>query len=109
MPYRQHRYPTRVVNGSKEEVFEAVREAIADAGKGGGYILAAAHSHEAVTVDRLRWMLEADKEYGLYPLEPESRWAACFRLSEPGSDAGGSNPSPSTSEWSIRSLYPCFT
>jgi len=62
-----------LVNGSKEEVFEAVREAIADAGKGGGYILAAAHSHEAVTVDRLRWMLDADKEYGLYPLETESR------------------------------------
>jgi len=58
-----------LVDGSKEEVFEAVRKAIADAGKGGGYILAPDHSHEDVMVDRLQWMLEAAREYGRYPLK----------------------------------------
>jgi uroporphyrinogen decarboxylase len=62
-----------LVKGSREEVYEAVRGAIADAGSGGGFILAADHSHEDVSAKRLRWMLEAGKEYGLYPLELENR------------------------------------
>ena len=58
-----------LVNAPREEVFETVRRAIADAGKGGGFILAADHSHEDVSVDRMRWMLEAAGRYGRYPLE----------------------------------------
>ncbi len=47
---------------------EAVRKAIADAGPGGGYILAPDHSHPEISVQRLRWMKEAVDEYGQYPL-----------------------------------------
>jgi uroporphyrinogen decarboxylase len=57
-----------LVDGSREEVCEAVRRAIADAGIGGGYILAPTHSHKDVSVQHLRWMLEAAEEYGQYPL-----------------------------------------
>jgi uroporphyrinogen decarboxylase len=58
-----------LVDGSSEEVSDAVRQAIHDAGGGGGYILAPNHSHGTVSVERLRWMLEAAHEYGSYPLE----------------------------------------
>lgn len=57
-----------LVSASKEEVYETVREAISDAGAGGGFILAADHSHEGVSLERLRWMLEAGRKYGNYPL-----------------------------------------
>lgn len=53
-----------LVDAPREEVFEAVRRAIADAGKGGGFLLAAAHSHEDVSVERMKWMLEAAGKYG---------------------------------------------
>jgi uroporphyrinogen decarboxylase len=58
-----------LVDASREEVFEAVRRAIHDAGRGGGYIVAPDHSHPNISVDRLRWMVEAVEKYGLYPLE----------------------------------------
>jgi len=57
-----------LVDATKEEVFEAVRKAIQDAGQGGGYILAPDHSHPEISVERLRWMKEAGEEYGNYPL-----------------------------------------
>jgi uroporphyrinogen decarboxylase len=57
-----------LVDGSREEVTGAVKQAIHDAGEGGGYILAPNHSHGTVSVERLRWMLEAAHEYGKYPL-----------------------------------------
>jgi len=57
-----------LVDATREEVFEAVRQSIADAGRGGGYILAPDHSHPGISVERLRWMVEAAKEYGRYPL-----------------------------------------
>jgi uroporphyrinogen-III decarboxylase len=57
-----------LVSGTREEVFEAVRHAIQDAGRGGGFILSPAHNHSGVSVDRLRWMLEAAHRYGDYPL-----------------------------------------
>ncbi|MCP5039380.1 MAG: uroporphyrinogen decarboxylase, partial [bacterium] len=47
----------------------AVKKAIHDAGRGGGYILSAAHSHPFVDAERLEWMLEAAHEYGRYPLQ----------------------------------------
>lgn len=58
-----------LVDATREEVFEAVRRSIADAGRGGGYILAPDHSHPDISVQRLRWMVEAAEEYGRYPLE----------------------------------------
>lgn len=57
-----------LVSGTREEVFEAVRQAIREAGPGGGYILSPEHNHAGVSVQRLRWMLEAVREYGAYPL-----------------------------------------
>jgi len=55
-----------LVDATKEEVFVAVKKAIADAGKGGGYIVAPTNSHPEMSVQRLRWMIEAVKEYGAY-------------------------------------------
>jgi uroporphyrinogen decarboxylase len=58
-----------LVDAGREEVFEAVRQAIKDAGPGGGFILAPDHSHPAISVQRLKWMVEAAGEYGDYPLD----------------------------------------
>jgi uroporphyrinogen decarboxylase len=60
-----------LVDGTREEVFEAVRQAILDAGPGGGYILGPDHSHATVSAQRLRWMVEAVETYGYYPLKLE--------------------------------------
>jgi uroporphyrinogen decarboxylase len=57
-----------LVDASRDEVLEAVRQAISDAGRGGGYILAPDHSHPGISVERLRWMVEAAHKYGGYPL-----------------------------------------
>ncbi|MFX1412993.1 MAG: uroporphyrinogen decarboxylase family protein [Promethearchaeota archaeon] len=54
--------------GSKEEVFNAVKSAIKTAGQGGGFIVSAANMHPGVNVQNLRWMVEATKEFGEYPL-----------------------------------------
>jgi len=58
-----------LVDASKDEVFEAVRRSIEAAGRGGGYIVAPTNSHPDVSVERLRWMVEAAREYGRYPLD----------------------------------------
>ncbi|NPV59460.1 MAG: hypothetical protein HPY75_07330 [Actinobacteria bacterium] len=62
-----------LVDATREEVFDAVRQAIRAAGEGGGFILAPDHSHPDISVERLRWMVEAAHEYGTYPLrlQPE--------------------------------------
>ncbi len=57
-----------LVDATREEVFADVKRRIADAGKGGGYILAPTNSHPNMSLERLRWMLEAVEEYGRYPL-----------------------------------------
>ena len=54
--------------GTKDEVFAAVKHAIKTAGPGGGYIVSAANMHPTVKVDNLRWMVEATKEFGNYPI-----------------------------------------
>jgi uroporphyrinogen decarboxylase len=59
-----------LVDASRAEVFEAVRQSIEAAGRGGGYIVAPTNSHHGMSVQRLRWMLEAVEEYGWYPLPP---------------------------------------
>ena len=57
-----------LVRGSRQEVEAAVKKAIADAARGGGYVLSAAHSHPFVDPQRLRWMVEAAHRYGRYPI-----------------------------------------
>ena len=54
--------------GTKEEVFNAVKYAIKTAGPGGGFIVSAANMHPHVKVQNLRWMVEATREFGNYPL-----------------------------------------
>jgi len=58
-----------LVKGTRAEVDTAVKHAIRDAGRGGGFILSAAHSHPFVDAERLRWMVEAAHEHGRYPLD----------------------------------------
>jgi Uroporphyrinogen decarboxylase (URO-D) len=58
-----------LVDASKDEVYEAVRQSIADAGAGGGYIIAPTNSHPGMSPQNIRWMLEATEKYGRYPLD----------------------------------------
>ena len=57
-----------LVYGTKKEVYDAVKYAIKTAGPGGGFIVSPANMHPAVKVPNLRWMVEATKKYGEYPL-----------------------------------------
>ena len=54
--------------GSKEEVYDAVKFAIKTGGPGGGFIVSAANMHPAVKVQNLKWMVEATRKFGNYPL-----------------------------------------
>ncbi len=58
-----------LVDGTKEEVEDAVKYAIKILGLGGGYILSPSNSHPAMSLQRLKWMIEATKKYGTYPLQ----------------------------------------
>jgi uroporphyrinogen decarboxylase len=58
-----------LVDASRDEVFAAVRQAIVDAGGGGGYIVAPTNTHPDMDLEHLRWMIEAAHTYGSYPLE----------------------------------------
>jgi uroporphyrinogen decarboxylase len=56
-------------NGSREDVIEAVRECIFNAGKNGGFILSSSNSiHSSVKPENYLTMIEAAKEYGNYPI-----------------------------------------
>jgi len=57
-----------LVDATKEEVYDAVKYAIKTGGPGGGFVVSAANMHPGVNVPNLRWMVEATKEYGTYPL-----------------------------------------
>ncbi len=58
-----------LVDGTKEDVYNEVKYAIKTAGLGGGFIVSAANMHPGVNVPNLRWMVEATKKYGEYPLK----------------------------------------
>jgi len=58
-----------LVNGTKEEVTDAVKEVIKKLGHGGGYMLSPANFHPHMSVKRIKWMIEAGKEFGTYPLK----------------------------------------
>lgn len=49
-----------LVDGTRQEVDEAVRKAVADTG-GGGFILAPTHTHGGLNVENVRWMIEAGR------------------------------------------------
>jgi uroporphyrinogen decarboxylase len=56
-------------HGSTSDVREAVRQAIADAGNGGGYIVSSSNSiHSSCKAENLRAMVEAVHEFGRYPI-----------------------------------------
>ncbi|MDY6796663.1 MAG: uroporphyrinogen decarboxylase family protein [Actinomycetota bacterium] len=58
-----------LVDAGKEEVYEAVRCSIEDAGSGGEYTLSPTNSHTSIDAQCLAWMLEAVEKYGRYPLD----------------------------------------
>lgn len=51
-----------------EEVYKSVKYAIKTAEPGGGFIVSPVNMHPAVKVQNLKWMVEATKKYGEYPL-----------------------------------------
>jgi len=58
-----------LVNDTKKEVEDAVKYAIKILGPGGGYILSPSNSHPAMSYQRIKWMIEATKKFGTYPLQ----------------------------------------
>ena len=59
-----------LTHGTLDEVESAVKETIAKAGVGGGYILASSNSiHPAVNPNNYRKMVESAREFGKYPLD----------------------------------------
>ena len=58
-----------LVNGTQKEVEDAVKYAIKKLGPGGGYILSPSNSHPAMSYQRIKWMIEATKKFGEYPLQ----------------------------------------
>jgi uroporphyrinogen decarboxylase len=55
--------------GSQKEVEAAVKKAIEIAGPGGGFMVSSTNIHPAVRPENLRWMIEATKKYGAYPIK----------------------------------------
>ncbi len=57
-----------LVDATKQEVEQAVANAINAMGRGGGFMISPANFHPNITVDRLKWMIEAANKLGVYPL-----------------------------------------
>jgi uroporphyrinogen decarboxylase len=58
-------------HGTAEEVEAAVKECIAQAAIGGGFILSSSNSiHSSVNPENYRAMIEATRKFGSYPLRP---------------------------------------
>lgn len=58
-----------LVKGTQKEVEYAVKFAIKALGPKGGYILSPSNSHPAMSYQRIKWMIEATKKFGRYPLK----------------------------------------
>jgi uroporphyrinogen decarboxylase len=59
-----------LTHGTQNNVVEAVKETIAKAGVGGGYILASSNSiHPGVNPQNYKAMVQAAREFGQYPLD----------------------------------------
>jgi uroporphyrinogen decarboxylase len=58
-----------LVDASKEEVEQSVRDAIKAMGYGGGFMISPANFHPTISPERLKWMIEATKIFGRYPLK----------------------------------------
>lgn len=58
-----------LVKAEKQEVVQAVKHAIKALGQGGGFMLSPANFHPQISLERLKWMIEAGKEFGHYPLK----------------------------------------
>jgi uroporphyrinogen-III decarboxylase len=54
--------------GTRQEVEEAVKQALKAAAGDGGFIMAMTNSHNGVKVENTRWMIEFTHRYGTYPL-----------------------------------------
>ncbi len=57
-----------LVDATKKEVEKAVEIAIDALGKGGGAMISPANFHPGMSVEHLRWMIEAANKLGVYPL-----------------------------------------
>jgi len=57
-----------LVDATKEEVEQAVGDAINALGPGGGGMISPANFHPGMSVEHLRWMIEAANKLGVYPL-----------------------------------------
>ena len=57
-----------LVDATKDEVEQAVKNAIKALGHGGGFMLSPANFHPGISVEHLKWMIEAVNSYGFYPL-----------------------------------------
>ncbi|MBP6963295.1 MAG: hypothetical protein KBC96_02700 [Armatimonadetes bacterium] len=56
--------------GTKDQVVEAVKETIAKGSPGGGHVIASSNSiHPGVKPENYRTMVEAAREFGVYPLD----------------------------------------
>ena len=57
-----------LVDGTKQEVENAVKYAIKTLGPGGGLIISPTNTHPAMNLKQFKWMLEAVKKFGTYPI-----------------------------------------
>ncbi len=58
-----------LVKGTKEEVYNAVKYAIKAMGADGGFMISPANFHPEISIECLKWMIEATIKYGKYPLQ----------------------------------------
>ena len=57
-----------LVFGTKDEVFNSVKKSLKIAAPGCGYVVSPANMHPDVKVQNLKWMVEATKKFGNYPI-----------------------------------------
>ena len=60
-----------LVDATKEEVEQAVENAINALGPGGGGMISPSNFHPGMSVEHLRWMIEAANKFGNYPLHKD--------------------------------------